>query len=173
MIDTIWQRLDHNGRLALPFLTAVICTLLGSIVWPVPYLGAVVPPLALMAIYYWALHRPDLFRPSMAFAVGLLNDVVNFLPLGLSALLFVLVHQIIFRQRRYFVGHSFFMMWSGFVLTVIAVNILQWAIVGLVRWQVIPIGPILIQILFASAFFPLPCWLLITLQRWTLNLDGQ
>ncbi len=89
MLDTIWQRLDSGTRMALPFVTALLCTLLGVIAWPLPWFGAVAPPLALMAVYYWAIHRPDLFRPGMAFVIGLLHDTINGLPLGLSALLFV------------------------------------------------------------------------------------
>jgi rod shape-determining protein MreD len=172
MIETIWQRLDHSGRLALPLVTALVCALLGSIVWPLPYLGAVAPPLALMTIYYWALHRPDLFRPGMAFAIGLLNDIVNFLPIGLSALLFVVAHQIVFRQRRYFVGHSFFMMWAGFILTVCGVMSLQWLLLNLIRWQIYPVIPVVMQAAFAVALFPLPCWLLIALQRLALNAES-
>jgi rod shape-determining protein MreD len=171
MIDTIWQRIDQGGRLAVPLLTSVACALLGSIVWPLPYLGSVAPPLALMAIYYWALHRPDLFRPSMAFALGLLNDAINFMPLGLSALLFVVAHQAVFRQRRYFVGHSFLMMWSGFILTVMATLLLQWLALSVIRWQLIPIVPVAMQALFAAALFPIPCWLLILIQRLTLNVE--
>ena len=172
MIDTIWQRLDHGGRLVLPVMTAIAAALLGSIVWPLPHLGSVAPPLALMTVYYWSLHRPDLFRPSMAFAIGLLNDVINFLPLGLSGLLFVAAHQIVFRQRRFFIGHSFFMMWFGFVLTVIVVLFLQWLMMSIIGWHLIPVLPVLMQTIFAIALFPLPCWLLIVLQRLTLNAES-
>ena len=171
MTETIWQRLEHGGRLAVPLLSAVVCVLLGSIVWPLPYLGSVAPPLALMAIYYWALHRPDLLRPGMVFVIGLLHDVVNFLPLGLSAMLFVAAHQLIYRNRRFFVGHSFLMMWSGFILTVTGTMFLQWLLMCLIRWQMIPVLPIMMQMGFAIVFFPLPCWLLIALQRLTLNVE--
>ena len=171
MTDQIWQRLDQCGRLALPLVTTIICTMLGSMVWPLPHFGSVAPPLALMAVYYWALHRPDLFRPGMAFGIGLLHDVIHDLPLGLSAMLFVVAHQLVFRQRRYFVGHSFFMMWAGFILTVVGTMLLQWVLLCLVRWQIIPVMGVLMQTLFAIALFPLPCWVLITIQRLTLNTE--
>lgn len=171
MIDAIWQRLDHGGRLALPVMTAVVAVLLGAIVWPLPHLGSVAPPLALMTVYYWSLHRPDLFRPSMAFGIGLLNDVIHFLPLGLSAVLFVMVHQIIFRQRRFFIGHSFLMMWSGFILTVLGVLFLQGLALSLVHWHVVPVLPVIMQLLFAIVSFPLPCWVLIVVQRAALNTE--
>lgn len=170
MLDSFWQRLDLGGRLALPLVTTVFCALLGSIVWPLPHFGAVAPPLALMAIYYWALHRPDLLRPGMVFGVGLLHDILNDLPLGLSALLFVAAHQILFRERRYFVGHSFLMMWFGFILTAVGVMALEWFALGIIHWQVIPVLPVAMQVLLAIALFPLPCRGLMFLQRLTLSI---
>jgi rod shape-determining protein MreD len=169
MLDAVLQRLDSAARMALPFATALLCTLLGVIAWPLPWFGAVAPPLALMAVYYGAIHRPDLFRPGMAFVIGLLHDTINFLPLGLSALLFVAAHQLIFRQRRFFAGHSFFMMWWGFALTVLIVMAAEWLLQGLIGWQLLPVLPVVMQCLLAIVLFPLPCWLLIRLQRAALS----
>src|ERR1700677_1114140 len=100
MFAPLLQRLDSGARLALPFAVTLLFVLLGVVAWPLPYLGEVAPPLALIAVYYWAIHRPDLFRPYMAFLVGLLNDALHYLPLGLSALVFVGMHQLVFSQRR-------------------------------------------------------------------------
>jgi rod shape-determining protein MreD len=168
MLDQVMQRLDHAARMVVPFATTLLCVLLGVAAWPVPYFGAVAPPLALMAVYYWAIHRPDLFTPSMAFLIGFLNDAVHSLPLGLSALLFVAAHQIIFRQRRFFTGQSFFMMWAGFILTVFVVTVVEWLMQGLLNWRLAPPGPVLVQALMGIIFFPLLCWLLIRLQRMAL-----
>ncbi len=169
MPSQLLQRLDHGARLTLPFITTALCTLLGVIAWPLPHFGMVAPPLALMALYYWTIHRPDLFHPSMAFAIGLLNDVVNFLPLGLSAFLFVAAHQIILRRRRLFASHSFFMIWSGFILTVLGVMMSEWIFLCLIRWQSVPILPVLAQMTLAMVFFPIPCWLFIKMQRLALT----
>jgi rod shape-determining protein MreD len=169
MFDVVWQRLDSGLRLSLPFLTVFLCTLVGVIAWPLPYLGTVAPPLTIMAIYYWTLHRPDLFRPGMAFLIGLLNDVLNSLPLGLSALLFVGLHQLILRQRRFFAGHSFFTVWWGFILIVSTTMFVEWVGLCLLQWQVLPVMPIAAQVILAIVFFPLPCWLFIRLQRAALS----
>jgi rod shape-determining protein MreD len=168
MFDFVLQRLDHAARMALPFTTTLLCVLLGAAAWPVPHLGTIAPPFALMAVYYWSIHRPDLFRPWMVFVIGLLNDTIQFLPLGLSALLFVATHQIIFRQRRFFTGHSFFMLWTGFALTVVIVTGTEWLIQQILAWQLMPGMPVLIQTIMAIVLFPLSCWLLIRLQRATL-----
>lgn len=109
----------------------------------------------------------------MVFFIGILNDIVNFLPLGLSALLFVTAHQLIYQNRRYFIGHSFFMVWAGFMLTALFVILLQWGLFSLVHWHLIPVIPVFIQILFAITLFPLPCWVFIVFQRLTLTNDGR
>jgi len=169
MFAYLWQRLDQSARLVLPCATALVFVLLGAMTWPLPYFGEVAPPLALIAIYYWAIHRPDLFSPAMAFFVGLLNDVLHFLPLGLSALLFVGAHQFVFSQRRFFAGHSFYMMWWGFALTILLAMLVQWVFLSLFRWQMIPFMPVLLQVVLAIVLFPLPCWVLIRLQRAVLS----
>jgi rod shape-determining protein MreD len=105
----------------------------------------------------------------MAFLVGLLNDALHMLPLGLSALLFVAAHQLVWRQRRFFAGHSFFMLWWGFALTTVVVMLASWLLQMFLRWQAIPFSPVLWQTLLAIALFPLPCWILMRLQRTILS----
>jgi rod shape-determining protein MreD len=169
MIDVLWQRLDQSARQSLPFATTFLCTLLSVMAWPLPHFGLVTAPLALIALYYWTVHRPDLFRPWMAFTLGLLNDAVNFLPLGVSALLFVAAHQLVLQQRRFFAGHSFFMMWSGFALTALTIMFAEWLLLCLIRWQGVPFLPVVMQFLLAITIFPLPCQLFIRLQRTALT----
>lgn len=171
MFDTLWQRLDNSARAALPFMTTLLFTFLSVLAWPVPYIGIVMPPLALITIYYWAIHRPDLFGPAMAFVIGLLFDIINAFPPGLSALLFVGLHQFVFWQRRFFSGQSFLMLWSGFALTVIAFVILEWLLLAIIRWHMSPLFPVFMQAVLVIFLFPLPCWMLIRLQRSALSTN--
>jgi len=166
-----WQRLDQWLRLAMPSVIALFMTLLSVIVWPLPYVGSIMPPLAFIALYYWSTHRPDLFPSSVAFLLGFLNDIINDFPVGVSALLFTVAHQIILRQRRVFAGHSFFMLWAGFALAATALMIGEWVLIALVRWQITPFLPVLMQTVLAIVIFPLPCWILIHLQRATLSAN--
>jgi rod shape-determining protein MreD len=164
-MELFWQRLDHGLRLAMPSFAALLMTLLSVVVWPLPHLGPVMPPLAFMALYYWTTHRPDLFPSGIAFITGFLNDVINGLPMGISALLFLVAHYLILRHRRFFAGHSFLMLWSGFALASAGLMAAQWILTSLVGWRISPFLPVLIQTVLAIFVFPLPCWILIRLQR--------
>jgi rod shape-determining protein MreD len=170
-MDAFWQRLDSWLKAAMPSVTALLMALLSVGAWPIPHLGSVMPPLAFIALFYWSAHRPDLFPPAAAFATGLLNDLVNGHPLGLTALLFTGAHQIIWRQRGLFAGHSFLMLWSGFALAATLFMFAEWLVMGLLAWQMAPLLPVLIQTVLAIVLFPLPCWIFIQLQRSVLNVN--
>ncbi len=168
-METFWQRLDTWLRACLPAAVALLMTLLSVAKWPLPHLGEVMPPLAFIALFYWSTHRPDLFPPAVAFFIGLLNDIVHDMPLGVSAFLFTIAHHNIWRQRRFFAGHSFLMLWSGFAIISSLLMIAQWCLIGLVKWEAAPLLPVLTQTVLGIVLFPLPCWVLIRLQRSLLS----
>lgn len=169
-MEAFWQRLDINIRASMPAAVALLLTLLGVGAWPFPHLETVMPPLGFIALFYWAAHRPDLFPPALAFALGLLSDVINGGPLGVMALLFTLAQQIVWRQRSVFAGHSFLMLWAGFSLAVAALVVSQWLLTGLIEWQLAPALPVFLQMVLAIVVFPLPCWIFIQLQRNVLGV---
>ncbi|MDD4615596.1 MAG: rod shape-determining protein MreD [Alphaproteobacteria bacterium] len=169
-MEALWQRLDLWLRAALPLASTLFMTLLGSGAWPIPYLGTVMPPLAFIALFYWSAHRPDLFSPSAAFGIGILNDLVGGgAMLGTSALLFTVAHQIIFQQRSVFAGRSFLMLWTGYCIAATVLMLLQWTMQGFLEWRFVPILPVLTQAVLGIVLFPLPCWILIRLQRFTAS----
>lgn len=169
MIETLWQRLDLGARHTLPFATTLLCAFLSVIPWPLPYFGTVTPPLVLITLYYWSVHRPDLFRPWVAFFIGLLHDIINYLPIGVCALLFVALTRLILTQRKFIVDQSFITLWYGFAITALLAALAEWLMISLVRFQAIPATPVILQTILVILIFPLPCWLLIRLQRAALT----
>ena len=159
------QKLDNTTRVALPFAIALVSVFLSVIAVPFPYVGEIMPPLPLIIVYWWVLYRSDLFGAGSAFVVGMFFDLVHFIPLGLSALLFVGMQQMIVQQRRFFMGQTFLMIWAGFSVTCVMVMALQWLLLCIIRWYALPVLPVVMQILFAVGLFPLMCLGLMRLQR--------
>ncbi|MFO1145773.1 MAG: hypothetical protein U1E33_04080 [Rhodospirillales bacterium] len=50
---------------------------------------AVAPSLPLTAVFFWTLSRPDLVPATAVFAIELLSDVLNSLPIGIGAAMLV------------------------------------------------------------------------------------
>ncbi len=170
-MNLFWHKLDSGLRHLIPALVSFLMALLTVIAWPVPWLGTIMPPLSLIALYYWTCHRPDLFPIGVAFALGLLTDSLSGLPIGVSAFLFTLAHFVILRQRRFFAGHSFIVLWLGFALTTFILTLMQYLILFVLRGEATPLFPLFFQTILGALFFPLPCWIFIRLQRTALGAE--
>ncbi len=168
--SVVLSRFGQTAREALPFLSALISVFLGAVAWPLPAWGPIAPAWGLMALYYWAIHRPDIFGPFSVFILGLITDVLGFGPVGLSAFIFVGLHHVLVRQRRLFVGHTFAQLWGGFALVAISVNLVQALVVSFNQGQIVPLVPLGIQTFLTLSLFPLPAWVFIRLQRTFLSL---
>src|SRR3546814_110867 len=126
MKATIWNKLDLTARRLTPFLSTVVLVIVGLMPMHIPGYSAVSPSLTLIAVYYWALHRPDLMPAVAVFAVGLLQDVLAGALFGANTFILLVVYGVVLSQRRVFHGKSFLVVWWGF--SVVA------GVVALVRW---------------------------------------
>jgi rod shape-determining protein MreD len=120
------QRLDRLARNLLPLALSVMLVLLSVIPLYLPGYGEVAANLALMSVFYWSVHRPDLITPVDAFMTGLLLDVLGGTPPGMNALILVLARAGVVTQGRVFRGKSFLVLWWGFSLVAVAAGVALW-----------------------------------------------
>ena len=141
-------------EMALPFVVALLCVVLTMVpfgFWP----GVVVAPsFALMAVYYWSLYRPDLMPPIAIFLVGLYQDLLSGGPLGLWALIYLMVYGIIVSQRLFFIGKAFFAIWFGLGVVVALTSMIMWGICSLYYGTVLSPLPIIGQAILTFAIYP-------------------
>ncbi len=109
-------RLHHWARSLIPVTLSLLLVLVAILPLPVPYYSVVAPALPLMAVYYWSVYRPDLMPHVAVFIIGLLVDIFAGTPIGVNALVLLLVQVVVAAQRRLLVGKSFWMLWLGFLL---------------------------------------------------------
>jgi len=165
MTISVWQRLDLAGRSLAPVAVTVMLVLLGMVPLYLPGYDRVVPSLALMSVYYWAIHRPDLVPPSVAFAIGLLQDMLAGTPLGVTALVLVLCHWVVVSQRSFFLANSFMMLWVGFGFIVLGSVWVQWLAFSVLSLRMVSLQAPLFQALLTLALFPMFAWFFIRVHR--------
>lgn len=156
-------RLDRWSQAALPPL--ITCLLIFFTLAPirVSYVAAAAPLLPLMAVYHFSLFRPAYLPPLLLFVLGLLIDLLQGgpgSPLGISALVFILVRALLERNRRYLVDVSFVFIWIGYALLSAVAVALLWAANCLWNWQLIDPAPALFQYVISLFFYPIVGWLL-------------
>jgi rod shape-determining protein MreD len=166
---TFWQKFDRTGRNLAPPTLTIFLVLINLVPSYLPGLDRVPPALSLMSIYYWAIHRPDLFRPSVSFTIGLLEDLLNGTPFGLTALSLVLTHWLVVTQRTFFLANTFTALWWGFGLIALGNGVLRWWLSALLAHQPLPVSGGLFQILVTIALFPPLAGLLMIIHRFFLQ----
>lgn len=169
MTDLAWQKLEQFLRHAAPSLATFLLVFLSVTPLPIPSYGAVAPALPMIAIYYWATHRPDLLPFTVVFVAGLLLDILAGGPLGLHSFVFLICHFLVVTQRRLLVGQPFLFLWCGFVVVQLLATFLEWMAFGIYANDIQSIGPALISGMITMALFPMIAWLLLQMQRGLLR----
>lgn len=135
----------------------ILTTVLPDIMPSVPRLGALWP---LIGITYWTLARPRGLKTPSLFALGLLMDIVSFVPLGVHAFLFVMMQILLNRQRRFLMGQSFWVLWTAYALLLLTVYVSLFILLSPAQPSAVGFTQGLVSVAIAWACAPLIVWLL-------------
>ena len=166
---TLWQQLDILARQITPFILTLAVMIAAMVPLQLPNFAQVMPWLALAAVYYWSVHRPDLMPAVAVFAVGVFHDLAAGTVLGVGAAALVLVHAAVLSQRRFFMSRSFLVIWLGFVVIAAGAILLAWLLNAALLGALIDPRPALFQFLTTIAVYPLVGWLFAQVQRSVLR----
>lgn len=171
MTDQFLQRLDRVARNLIPFVLCLFLVIVGSLPFYIPDYGPVAPNLALMAVFYWAIYRPDLLPLTGAFAIGLLQDVLAGGVPGMSALVLVLVRAGVVSQGKVFRTNSFLVMWWGFAVVALGAALLKWGLASGLNFVAFSPLPGAFQYGLSVALFPFLVWVCARTQHAVLQQD--
>jgi rod shape-determining protein MreD len=165
MRSAVWTHLDLTARKLTPFLVTVVLVVLNFLPAQLPGYAEVSPNLALMAVYYWALHRPNLLPATAVFVIGLLQDFLSGGTVGFNATILVLVFMVAFSQRRFFYGKSFLVVWWGFMMVSLGVAVVGWLLACVLFATLLDPGPAMFEGLMNAAAYPVLGWLFVQIHR--------
>lgn len=161
----IWQRLDVVARSLFPFLLTVLLVVVSMVPMRVPSLAPIMPALALVAVYYWAVYTPTLMPIWAVFLIGLFQDLLIGDALGAGIIALLCVHAFIGWQRRFFAQASFSMIWCMFMLVAAGAMVMTWLLTSFAMSQSVDPRPALFQYLMTVAVYPVFAWLMVQGQR--------
>ncbi|MBO88441.1 MAG: rod shape-determining protein MreD [Rickettsiales bacterium] len=165
MRTAVWQSLDIAARKFTPFLVALALVIVNLVPLHLPGYATISPDLVLMAVYYWALHRPSLMPAIAVFILGLFQDFLSGGPIGLSAGSLILVFAVAVSQARFFYGKSFLVVWWGFMMVSVGVGIIQWSVACIFLGRLISPDPALFECAMNIAAYPILGWLFFQIHR--------
>ena len=151
---TIWRRLDVASRHAWP----AACTLFGlfliGLPWGLPGQAELRPAYAMACIFFWSLYRPGAVPAPFVALTGLLLDLLNLSPLGLWAVLLLLLQGATQAARRRLVPSGFLLNWAAFTALSAVFSAMFWAMQSLLTLTLLTPIPLGVQILACAGVYP-------------------
>ena len=151
---TIGRRLDFAARAGFPVVSTVLIMLLTQAPFGISGQAVFLPVVTLACIWFWSLFRPAAMPPPAVFAVGVLLDLLGYLPLGVGVLTLLLAHGIALRWRRFLAQQGFALTWLAFLPVAVGAAFLSWALVALLTLRLIPASLTLFQAALTAALYP-------------------
>ncbi len=171
MTSGLWHRMDLLARQLTPSVFTLALVFLNVVPLHIPELSRVTPLLPLMAIYHWAIFRPKLLPAYAVFLIGLFQDILTGTPIGVNALVFLIVYGVVLSQKRFFIGKSFLILWLGFSIIAAGASVISWAVISLFNVTIVEPKTVIFQYLMTLGFFPAVAWLFLRWQRAFLRFD--
>ena len=165
MTPTVAERMDDWGRRVAPIASVLVLLFVGLIPFGVPGLPLIAPAGTQIAVFYWAVYRPDLMPPLAAFGLGFAQDALAGTPLGVASLAFLILQGIAVNQRKAFIGKPFLIVWVGLAVATALASFAAWALSSILLGGFIPPERPLFQGLATIALFPVFAWMLVRVHR--------
>lgn len=165
MKTSAWVRIDLALRRLTPLLITLGLVVVSQVPMQLPAAMPIAPAFALISVYFWALHHPDLIPAPAVFVIGLFQDILSGLPIGLHAFILLVVYGLVVSQRRYFFGKSFGVLWWGFATVAVVVGAMEWAAMSLLSVQFLPVLPVAVEQLTAAALYPVVAYVFVLTHR--------
>lgn len=151
---TLGRRLDILWRYAFPGTTSCLLMLLSLAPFGLWGQAALLPTVALTCVWFWSLFQPAAMAPPVVFLIGVLLDLLGYLPPGVGPLTMLTTYGIAQRLRRFLTHRGFVVIWLIFIGVACGIAAMNWTLVSLLTFGLVPPGPVLFQAGLAAAMYP-------------------
>jgi rod shape-determining protein MreD len=152
---TLGRRLDIAARYSFPGACTVLLMLLAELPFGFAAQTTLMPALTLGCVWFWSLYRPSAMPPLLVFGIGLLLDLLGYLPLGVGVLTLLCAHGAAIRWQRSLTPQRFTLVWLAYLPIAVVVAAMTWALTALLTFRLIPIGPAVFLAALSTALYPL------------------
>jgi rod shape-determining protein MreD len=150
----LWRRLDAASRRCFPAGMLVFGLFVIGLPLSLPGLAEVRPVYAIACVFFWTLYRPSALPAVVVALTGLLLDLVGLSPIGLWAVLLLVLQGSVLALRRRLVPQNFVLTWAMFTGLAALFVLAAWAVESALTLNVLPVAPVVAEIILAGAIYP-------------------
>ena len=148
------RRLDVAARAGFPAAATVLLMLLIEAPLGITGQAALLPAVAICCVWFWSLAQPTCLPPPAVFIIGLLLDLLAYLPFGVGTLTLLSCHGIAVAVRRHLLRCGFMVIWLSFLPIAAGAALLMWLLVALLMFRLLSPAPALLQAIVTIALYP-------------------
>lgn len=151
---SIGRRLDVAARSAFPACITVLLMMLAQAPLGIPEQAALLPAVAFCCVWFWSLVRPEAMPPPVVFVLGLLVDLLGYLPLGVGVFALLAVQAVAHFLRRGLSRRGFAWIWLSFAVVAAGVSLALWLLTMLLTFHLLSPYPALFIAIVTVAIYP-------------------
>ena len=130
------------------------------------------PDLGLACIYFWMLHRPDLFGVTEIVFLGVINGAISSALPGAGLLAYLVMYVLVYNTQKFFNAKSFVVIWYGFMALALSTLLIKWMVVSVYYSQFLPVSMLMFSYFIGVALYPLMSIVLAFVQNKFIQDDG-
>lgn len=138
----------------LPFATSVVWVLFSYIPLDSAVANNLRPDMGLMCVFFWTLHRPDVFNLFSVYFLGFVVDIITAAPFGSNIFSFLVMYLLVSNLAAYFNAKPFVVTWYGFALFCLITMLARWLLVSVYYSQFLPLPLLMFSVLATIACYP-------------------
>lgn len=151
---TLARRLDTTARACFPTACTTLLMLAAAVPLGLPLQAALLPALTLASVWFWSLSRPVAMPSPVVFLLGVLFDLLGYLPLGVGVLTLLVLHGLALRCRRPLARRGALFVWLAFAGVAAGATGLIWGLASLLLFRLLPVPPAIFQLALTAAVYP-------------------
>jgi rod shape-determining protein MreD len=151
---SLGRRLDIAARAGFPACITMLLMLLTQAPLNITGQAALLPAVALCCVWFWSLFRPQTLPPPVVFLIGLLMDLLGYLPLGVGVFTLLAVHGVASALRRSLPSRGFAWIWIIFCCVAAVASLTIWLLVMLLSLRLLSPYPAIFMAILSISMFP-------------------
>ncbi len=172
MNDELKENIKNSIQKTVPFLLSLIFVLFGYVPASLGIPTALRPAGGMICVFYWVLHRSDLFNMFSVFFLALIADFLSSAPLGVEIVSYLTVYVCVSNLSKFFSNKPFLFVWYGFAFIFAATEVLKWLLVSVYYAEFLPLTPLFFMIFFTIACYPVIGFVNDLAQRYLISDEG-
>lgn len=154
MSEELRENLAASFQRLLPLLTSIVLVLVSFVPLDFASVNNLRPDVGLMCVFFWMIHRPDVFNLFSVYLLGMVEDIVTSAPFGSNIFACLVMYLLVSNLAAYLNGKPFVVTWYGFALLCLITMMSRWLLVSVYYSQFLPLSLMMFSLLFTIAFYP-------------------